>query len=131
MKIRRNGLTALRLWLRNLKRDIFPTEKDDRIRINKAKGRAKLVNHHELSVVRCIPTIDGCYLTLLCMQNPAEDYSVTVFFPGVADCNANSLARVEFSETPHAKLFSVYKSGYVWKVGTYLNVTSVRTRVVC
>jgi hypothetical protein len=62
------------------------------------------------------------------MQNPDEDYSVTVFFPGAANCNATSLARVEFSETPHVKLFSVYKSGYVWKAGAYLNVISVTTR---
>lgn len=132
MKIRKNSwATIARLALRDLRRGFFPNQKDDRIRINKAKARARLVNRHELQVIRCLPAIDGCYLTLHCMQNPAEDYSVTVFFPGVANCNATSLARVEFSETPHAKLFSVYKSGYVWKVGTYLNVTSVRTRAVC
>jgi hypothetical protein len=131
MKIRRNGLTALRLLLRDLKREIFPTKKDDRIKINKAKARARLVDCHELSVIRCLPTIDGCYLRLFCIQNPAEDYSVTVFFPGVANCNDTSLARVEFSETPDVRLFSVYKSSYVWKVGAYLNVTWVMTRSTC
>ncbi len=117
-----SGWILWRLFLRELRRSLFPNDKDWKIEINKAKGKAKFLDGYEMSVTHCIPTVDGCFLRLFCHQNPAEDYSVTVFMPEAINCQGGAV-KVAFSDKPHAKLFAIYKSGYVKKVGTYLEVT--------
>ncbi len=126
MRIRKNSwATIARLVLRELRRWLFPNERDDRIKINKAKGRARIVDGHEMSVTRRIPTIDGCYLQLYCLQNPAEDYSVTVFVANAVG-DGSVVVKVIFCEQPQEKLYSVYKTDYLRRVGAYLRVAKVR-----
>lgn len=125
MKIKRNSLVMLRLLMRDLRRKFFPNERDLEIRISKTKGRAKLVDKHEMYITHRIVAIDGCYLRLHCQQNPAEDYSVTVFVPDVVESSGSILAKVIFCEEPQTKLYSVYGASYTRRMGAYLRVDRV------
>jgi hypothetical protein len=124
MKIKRNSLVMLRLWVRGLRRWLFPTERDDKISINRAKGRAKRLDCHELSVVDCQPVVRGCFLSLLSMEEVHKDSIVKVFSPSVVPKNIGRV-QVWFSEEPDEMLHRVFGHTYRFETGSYLRVARI------